>query len=71
MIIGTDEESDWRCVEHYFKHEEMPTMGFAPDADFPIINAEKGIIDASLLIPHRQIKLNQRQCLSRFNQAFA
>ncbi|MBY0124152.1 dipeptidase PepV [Bacillus sp. S/N-304-OC-R1] len=43
MIIGTDEESDWRCVEHYFKHEEMPAMGFAPDADFPIIYAEKGI----------------------------
>jgi succinyl-diaminopimelate desuccinylase len=45
MIIGTDEESQWRCVEHYFKHEEMPTMGFAPDADFPIIHAEKGISD--------------------------
>ncbi|KAB2338885.1 dipeptidase PepV [Cytobacillus depressus] len=45
MIIGTDEESDWRCVEHYFKHEEMPAMGFAPDADFPIIYAEKGISD--------------------------
>ncbi|MCH1625364.1 dipeptidase PepV [Fredinandcohnia quinoae] len=45
MIIGTDEESDWRCVDHYFKHEEMPTMGFAPDADFPIIYAEKGIVD--------------------------
>ncbi len=46
MIIGTDEESDWRCVDHYFKHEEMPDIGFAPDADFPIIHAEKGIIDA-------------------------
>ncbi len=45
MILGTDEESNWRCVEHYFKHEEMPTIGFAPDADFPIINAEKGIFD--------------------------
>lgn len=43
MIIGTDEESNWRCVDHYFKHEEMPTIGFAPDADFPIIYAEKGI----------------------------
>lgn len=50
MIIGTDEESDWRCVEHYFKHEEMPTMGFAPDADFPIIYAEKGISDFDLKI---------------------
>ena len=45
MIIGTDEESDWRCVNHYFEQEEMPTLGFAPDADFPIINAEKGIAD--------------------------
>ncbi|WP_335871324.1 dipeptidase PepV [Bacillus sp. 2205SS5-2] len=45
MIIGTDEESDWRCVDTYFQHEEMPSMGFAPDADFPIIYAEKGIAD--------------------------
>ncbi|WP_433743832.1 dipeptidase PepV [Falsibacillus pallidus] len=49
MIIGTDEESDWRCVEHYFSKEEMPTMGFAPDADFPIIYAEKGIADYDLV----------------------
>ena len=49
MIIGTDEESDWRCVDHYFKHEEMPTVGFAPDADFPIIFAEKGISDFDLV----------------------
>lgn len=49
MIIGTDEESDWRCVDHYFEHEEMPKMGFAPDADFPIIYAEKGIADYDLV----------------------
>jgi succinyl-diaminopimelate desuccinylase len=49
MIIGTDEESNWRCVEHYFKQEEMPTMGFAPDADFPIIYAEKGISDFDIV----------------------
>ncbi|MFC0562032.1 dipeptidase PepV [Halalkalibacter alkalisediminis] len=47
MIIGTDEESNWRCVDHYFKQEEMPTVGFAPDADFPIIHAEKGIMDVT------------------------
>ncbi|WP_425335393.1 dipeptidase PepV [Salipaludibacillus daqingensis] len=45
LIVGTDEESQWRCVDHYFKHETMPTFGFAPDADFPIIYAEKGICD--------------------------
>ncbi len=43
LIIGTDEESGFRCVKQYFKEEEMPGIGFAPDADFPIINAEKGI----------------------------
>ena len=43
MIIGSDEESGFRCVDRYFKKEEMPTIGFAPDADFPLINAEKGI----------------------------
>ncbi|GAE32368.1 acetylornithine deacetylase/succinyl-diaminopimelate desuccinylase and related deacylases [Halalkalibacter hemicellulosilyticusJCM 9152] len=48
LILGTDEESHWRCVEHYFKQEEMPVIGFAPDADFPIIHAEKGIIDVML-----------------------
>ncbi|WP_246860960.1 dipeptidase PepV [Bacillus sp. REN3] len=49
MIIGTDEESNWRCVDHYFEHEETPAMGFAPDADFPIIYAEKGIADYDLV----------------------
>lgn len=66
IIIGTDEESDWRCVEHYFKHEEMPTLGFAPDADFPIINAEKGIIDTSLLIPHRSNQADAETVLVSF-----
>ncbi|WP_070120562.1 dipeptidase PepV [Bacillus marinisedimentorum] len=49
IILGTDEESDWRGVEHYFEQEEMPDMGFAPDADFPIIYAEKGIADFELV----------------------
>ncbi len=43
LIIGTDEETDFRCVNRYFEKEQMPHIGFAPDADFPIINAEKGI----------------------------
>ncbi len=51
LIIGTDEESGFRCVERYFQKEEMPTVGFVPDADFPIINAEKGI--ASLIFTQK------------------
>lgn len=61
MIIGTDEESNWRCVDHYFKHEEMPTMGFAPDADFPIIYAEKGISDFDLVQKNRATEKSDKQ----------
>lgn len=43
IIIGTDEESDWKCVNRYFETEEMPALGFAPDAEFPAIHGEKGI----------------------------
>ncbi|MGD8192437.1 dipeptidase PepV [Brevibacillus ginsengisoli] len=43
LIFGADEETSWRCMHHYFKHEEMPTLGFTPDADFPLIYAEKGL----------------------------
>ncbi|WP_024424874.1 dipeptidase PepV [Bacillus safensis] len=66
MIIGTDEESDWRCVDHYFKHEAMPQIGFAPDADFPIIHAEKGIIDATLSFTYQQTANHQRYTLKQF-----
>jgi len=70
MIIGTDEESDWRCVDHYFKHEEMPTVGFAPDADFPIIFAEKGIADFDLIqqdVKPSQKSSEQKMELIRFD----
>ncbi|UFJ39411.1 dipeptidase PepV [Brevibacillus humidisoli] len=43
LIFGTDEETNWRCVKRYFETEEMPTYGFSPDADFPLIYAEKGL----------------------------
>lgn len=45
LIVGSDEESGWRCVKHYFKkYPEIPVSGFIPDADFPLIYAEKGIV---------------------------
>ena len=42
LIMGCDEESGSRCLEHYFQYNPMPTMGFSPDACFPCINGEKG-----------------------------
>lgn len=49
LIIGTDEESDWQCMDHYLAVEETPDFGFSPDAEFPIINGEKGNVTMQLL----------------------
>lgn len=48
LILGLDEETDWRCMDHYFQQEPQPWGGFTPDADFPLIYAEKGIISFEL-----------------------
>ncbi len=41
LIVGCDEESGSRCLEHYFKNHNKPDIGFSPDADFPLIYGEK------------------------------
>ncbi|MCW6674582.1 dipeptidase PepV [Aerococcaceae bacterium NML171108] len=51
LIVGTDEESGWQCMDYYFKHAEMPDYGFSPDAIFPIINGEKGNVSAYFKAP--------------------
>ncbi|MFZ1781343.1 MAG: dipeptidase PepV [Enterococcus aquimarinus] len=47
FVVGSDEESTWKDMDYYFEHEEMPDFGFAPDAEFPIINGEKGNISVA------------------------
>lgn len=44
LILGTDEESGSNCMKYYLKHEEKPSVAFSPDADFPVIHGEMGII---------------------------
>ncbi|RFB32211.1 dipeptidase PepV [Brevibacillus sp. VP] len=61
LIFGTDEESGWECVKRYFESEEMPTMGFTPDADFPLIYAEKGLTHLVL----RQTNENFEQLMNQ------
>ncbi|MDR0649361.1 MAG: dipeptidase PepV [Synergistaceae bacterium] len=48
LIVGLDEESGFRCIERYKKTEEIPEAGFSPDADFPVVNGEKGTIRFTL-----------------------
>lgn len=48
FIFGTDEESLWRCINRYIEKEEIPSLGFTPDARFPVIFAEKGLLQFTL-----------------------
>ena len=41
LIMGCDEESGSRCLRHYFKTQELPSLGFSPDAEYPLIYGEK------------------------------
>lgn len=42
IILGTDEETSWRGINHYLQKYPMPTIGFAPDCNFPLVYGEKG-----------------------------
>ena len=48
LILGCDEESGMRGIKRYLEQEKMPDIGFAPDAEFPLIYAEKGIYSFDL-----------------------
>ena len=42
LILGTDEESGSEDIAHYYAREPFAPQAFTPDADFPVINIEKG-----------------------------
>ena len=42
LILGCDEECGSSDIRYYKQHVEMPRSGFSPDADYPVINIEKG-----------------------------
>lgn len=50
IVSGGDEERGSSCLKYYFEkgHGETPKFGFTPDANWPLIYAEKGITHGSL-----------------------
>lgn len=47
ILFGCNEETGAQDVKYYLDHGgEIPVMGFTPDAEFPCIHGEKGIINA-------------------------
>lgn len=46
LILGTDEECGSSDIPHYYAVEEEAPVTISPDADFPLINIEKGSLRA-------------------------
>ena len=42
LILGADEECGSSDLAYYYQHEKEAPMSFSPDADFPVVNVEKG-----------------------------
>ncbi|MCL2675448.1 MAG: Sapep family Mn(2+)-dependent dipeptidase [Firmicutes bacterium] len=51
VIVGLNEENGSKCMLHYVEHCEIPAASFVPDADFPLINSEKGILHLKARVP--------------------
>lgn len=48
LILGCDEEVAMRGLTYYASKVKMPDYGFSPDAEYPLINIEKGGINILL-----------------------
>ncbi|BAL80499.1 dipeptidase PepV [Caldisericum exile] len=48
IVFGTNEETGWKCMAHFKNVVHDPLIGFTPDAEFPLINREKGILNVTL-----------------------
>lgn len=52
LIVGTNEELGSRAIDRYVTSgQELPVAGFTPDAEYPLINGEKGSITPKCRAP--------------------
>ena len=47
-LLGANEETGMADVEYYLANYTAPIFCFSPDADFPLVNGEKGIFHGAL-----------------------
>ena len=71
LIVGCNEEAGWKCIEHYNKVAVMPEEGFTPDADFPVIYAEKGILHFTASFPINDAPMSALNAGDRVNMVCA
>ena len=65
FIYGTDEEILWRGIAEYNKKEAPIDSGISPDAEFPLIYAEKGLQQSYLVGPGTdQLKISLKNAFN-------
>ena len=64
IIFGTDEETGSHDMDYYRAHEPVPLAGFTPDAEFPVVFAEKGILWVEFSGSYRQAPPGEMEVLS-------
>ncbi|MDO5110797.1 MAG: Sapep family Mn(2+)-dependent dipeptidase [Clostridia bacterium] len=47
LMMGCDEECGMGCMKYYIENRPLPDLAFSPDADYPLVNSEKGIFHCS------------------------
>ena len=70
MIIGTNEEDAWGGINYYInKVNKLPDMSIVPDANFPMIFCEKGLLDFNMEFENIKDKTKHRLTEINFGNA--
>lgn len=49
VIFGCNEENGSKCMQYYFTKKPYPSMGFTPDAEFPVVYGEKAGVNFKII----------------------
>lgn len=64
LIFGTNEENGSADLEYYRKNRDLPPMVFTPDGEYPVINAEKGMMRVYFSAPFDEIEINSGKIIN-------
>ena len=67
LVVGTNEEQGSKCMEYYVAHREPPTLGFTPDASYPLTHGEKGSFWAKLHFDKEEMPILKMEAGEVFN----
>ena len=56
MIFGLNEETGEESIAYYRENAEIPGFSIVPDADFPVVQGEKGIMVFDLVRPFGKVR---------------